>query len=194
MRGPGSAYRLIMASTRERALDAAVELVGTQGIRALTHARVDALAGLPRGSTSNHFRTRAALLAGVSAWIAEQETRDLGGTTGQPFDDLEGFIDMFAATIELLTGPYAVRTRARYALFIEAASDPELLAPMRGQRAGMAAWTRNLLVALGARHPDAALHAFMAFGDGLILHRLTVDPDAPVRPSVAVALHGALAA
>lgn len=183
-----------MTSIRERALDAAVDLVGTQGIRALTHARIDAQAGLPRGSTSNHFRTRAALLAGVTAWIAERETRDLGAALGRPFDDLDGFVDMFSSVVELLTGPYAVRTRARYALFLEAAADPELFAPLHAQREGMAAWTRNLLVQLGAQHPDTALHAFMAFGDGILLHRLTVDPDAPVRPSVAVAVRGCLAA
>ena len=94
--------------------------------------------------------------------------------------------------IELLTGPYAVRTRARYALFLEAGSDPELFAPLHAQREGIAAWTRELLVRLGAKHPDTALRAFMAFGDGIILHRLSVDPDAQVRPSVAVAVRGCL--
>lgn len=183
-----------MTTTRERALDAAVELVGTQGIRALTHTRVDARAGLPRGSTSNHFRTRAALLSGVTQWIAEQETRDMGAVLAQQFDDLEGFIDVFSSAIELLTGPHAVRTRARYALFLEASSDPELFAPLHAQREGMTAWARSLLVTLGARHPDTALHAFMAFGDGIVLHRLSVDPEAPVRASVAVAVRGCLSA
>ncbi|HEX5857706.1 MAG TPA: TetR family transcriptional regulator [Microbacterium sp.] len=183
-----------MTPIRERALDAAVELVGSQGIRALTHTRVDAQAGLPRGSTSNYFRTRTALVSGVTQWIAEQETHDLGAVLAQPFDDLDGFIDVFSSVIEMLTGPYAMRTRARYALFLEAASDPELFAPLRAQREGIAAWTRNLLVTLGAPHPDAALHAFMAFGDGIILHRLSVEPTAPVRPSVAIAVRGCLAA
>ena len=36
-----------MASTRERALDAALALVGKQGIRALTHARVDERVEVP---------------------------------------------------------------------------------------------------------------------------------------------------
>ncbi|WP_243073856.1 TetR/AcrR family transcriptional regulator [Microbacterium sp. SS28] len=183
-----------MSTTRERALEAAVDLVGTQGIRALTHARVDAQAGLARGSTSNHFRTRAALLAGVAEWIAEQETRDLGAALAQPFDDLDGFVDMFSAGVEQLTGPYAVRTRARYALFLEAASDPALFAPLRAQRESLTAWSRSLLVALGAQHPDTAVRAFMAFGDGIVLHRLSVDPNAPVRESVAVAVRGCLAA
>lgn len=181
-----------MPTTKERALDAAVELVGTQGIRALTHTRVDDQAGLARGSTSNHFRTRAALLSGVATWIAEQETRDLRSVLAQSFEDLDGFIDVFSSGIELLTGPHAVRTRARYALFLEAACDPELFAPLHAQRESMAVWTRNLLQTLGARHPDTALRAFMAFGDGIILHRLSVEPDAPVRPSVAVAVRGCL--
>ena len=175
-------------------MDAAVELVGQQGIRALTHARVDERAGLPKGSTSNWFRTRAALLAGVTQWIAEQETRDLGAVLTQQFDDLDGFVEVFSSAIELLTGRYAVRTRARYALFLEAGSDPELFAPLRAQREGLEAWSRTLLVTLGAKHPDIAVHAFMAFGDGIVLHRLSVDPDAPVRESVAVAVRGCLSA
>ena len=66
-----------MSSTRERALGAAVRLVGEQGVRALTHARIDAEAGLPKASTSNWFRTRDALVAGVVVSIAEQERADL---------------------------------------------------------------------------------------------------------------------
>ena len=56
--------------TKVRVLEAAVELLGTEGLRALTHARVDAQAGLPKGSTSNYFRTRAQLLIGVNDWIS----------------------------------------------------------------------------------------------------------------------------
>ena len=65
------------AATRERGLEAAVELLGAEGVRALTHARVDERAGLPPGSTSNWFRTRRALLGGIVDWIAERERADL---------------------------------------------------------------------------------------------------------------------
>ena len=64
-----------MTSTRTRALDAAIELLGTKGLRALTHARIDERAGIPRGSTSNYFRTRAQLVTGVSDWIGERRPR-----------------------------------------------------------------------------------------------------------------------
>ena len=40
-----------------------------EGVRALSHARVDERAGLPPGSTSNWFRTRRALLGGVVARV-----------------------------------------------------------------------------------------------------------------------------
>ena len=50
------------ATTRERALEAAVDVLGTDGVRALSHARVDERAGLPPGSTSNWFPIRRALL------------------------------------------------------------------------------------------------------------------------------------
>ncbi|HEX5919668.1 MAG TPA: TetR family transcriptional regulator, partial [Nocardioides sp.] len=46
-----------MPDRRTVLLDAALELVGTQGMRGLTHRAVDAAAGLPAGSTSNYFRT-----------------------------------------------------------------------------------------------------------------------------------------
>ena len=72
-----SATEVSMPATKDRALEAAVELLGTDGVRALSHARVDERAGLPPGSTSNWFRTRRALLAGIVDWIAEQEARRL---------------------------------------------------------------------------------------------------------------------
>ena len=59
------------ATTRERALEAAVELLGSQGVRALSHARVDDRAGLPAGSTSNWFRTRRALHAVAEHVLAQ---------------------------------------------------------------------------------------------------------------------------
>ncbi|MEH0108992.1 TetR family transcriptional regulator [Tersicoccus sp. MR15.9] len=180
-------------TTRERALAAAVRLVGTQGIRALTHARVDAEAGLPRGSTSNHFRTRAALVAGVTDWIAEQERALLAASMTSP-GTLDEVVDAFSGVLEDLTGPNADRTRTRYALFLELGAHRDVQAPLRAQRVRFEAWTRELLTGLGAPHPDAATRAFMAFSAGLILNRLTVDRDAPLRPTVELAVRGCLAA
>lgn len=181
-----------MSTTRERALAAAVELVGDEGIRALTHARVDARAGLPHGSTSNHFRTRAALVSGVISWLAEQERADLSSAGAPPIRDARTLVHVVTAAVEVQTGPLAARTRARYALFLEAGSDAELLRPLHEQRQVFETWTRAALADIGAAHDDDTVRALMAGTDGLMLHRLTIDPDAPVRPVVERLVHACL--
>lgn len=194
-----------MATIRERVLAAAIDLVGARGVRSLTHVRVDAAAGLPKGSTSNHFRTRAALIAGVIDAIATAERDELaggpgaaaaiGGTPGEGVaasgrpprsasDSISAVVDAMAAALIDLTGPHAVRTRARLALFIELAAEPELRAPLEAQRHEYEVFTRGLLASLGADDPNAAVRTLMATLDGLILHRITVDPDAPVHPTI----------
>jgi len=173
------------AATRERALDAAVEVLGADGVRALSHARVDQRAGLPPGSTSNWFRTRRALLAGVVDRIAEQERADLDVTAMPPqITSVDDLVDGLCAMTEAQSGPFASRTRARYALFLELADDPELGEPLRRQRRTFERWTERIVAAVGIADPVPATRALMALGDGLLLHRLTVDPGLDLRPAI----------
>lgn len=172
------------AATRERGLEAAVELLGAEGVRALTHARVDERAGLPPGSTSNWFRTRRALLSGIVDWIAERERADLKPAAMPTIAGVDELIEGLCAMAELQTGPFAARTRARYALFLELADDPELGEPLRRQRREFERWTERIVMAVGIADPVPATRAVMALGDGLLLHRLTVDPELDVRPAI----------
>lgn len=172
------------ATTRERGLEAAVELLGAEGVRALTHARVDERAGLPPGSTSNWFRTRRALLGGIVNWIAERERADLQPEAMPAISGVDELIEGLCAMAELQTGRFAARTRARYALFLELADDPELSEPLRGQRREFESWTEGILISVGIADPVPATRALMALGDGLLLHRLTVDPELDMRPAI----------
>ena len=172
------------AATRARALDAAVELLGAEGVRALTHARVDERAGLPPGSTSNWFRTRRALIGGIVDWIAEQERADLEPGAMPAISGVDELVEGLCGVVELQTGPFAVRTRARYALFLELAGDPELGEPLRRQRREFERWTERIVTAVGIDEPAPATRALMALGDGLLLHRLTVDPALDIRPVI----------
>src|SRR4029453_543707 len=111
--------------TKVRVLEAAVELLGTEGLRSLTHARVDERAGVPRGSTSNYFRTRAQLLIGVNDWIGEHDLaspHDIAPVPRTPAD----LVEDLATGIEVLTGPHRVVTAARLTLFMEANHNPEI--------------------------------------------------------------------
>ena len=172
------------ASTRERGLEAAVELLGAEGVRALSHARVDERAGLPPGSTSNWFRTRRALLGGIVDWIAERERADFDPSRMPTPTGVDALIEGFCAMTELQSGPFAARTRARYALFLELAGDPELGEPLRLQRREFERWTERMVIAVGIADPVPATRALMALSDGLLLHRLTVDPDLEMRPVI----------
>jgi len=179
-----------MTSKRERALDAAVELLGTQGLRSLTHARVDERAGLPRGSTSNYFRTRAALVDGVVEWVAQHELTNFDpGADPATADDL---VDLLCAALEMQTGEFRTRTMARYVLFLEATRDADTQAVLMANRRRFERWSERILTSLHAPNPKGAARVLMAFAEGLVLHRLTVDPDAPLRPSVAMVIKACL--
>ncbi|MFD3534901.1 TetR/AcrR family transcriptional regulator [Streptomyces sp. NPDC058664] len=65
------------ASRAERIGDAALDLLVERGMRGLTHRAVDERAGLPQGSTSNHARTRQALLETAVRRQVELEARVL---------------------------------------------------------------------------------------------------------------------
>lgn len=160
-----------------------MELLGTQGLRALTHARVDAAAGVPKGSASNYFRTRAALMAGVVEYIVDQEMAGQDAPEALP-DTVEGLVGLLAGMVEQLTSTFRVRTTARYVLFLEGSHDAAVQGPLLAGRARFRALAEAGMAAVGAADPAAAATAVMAMGEGLIIHRIAVDPDAPVRAAI----------
>ncbi|GAA1422379.1 TetR/AcrR family transcriptional regulator [Agrococcus citreus] len=178
-----------MSTTRDRIAAAALELLGTEGVRALTHRRVDQRAGLPEGSTSNHFRTRAALLAGATDAIVAAE---LPGVLALRAGSADELVDAIAALVEAVTGPARTMTTARHVLFLEAAHDPVLRVQLSASRAGYVAAMVAALETLGAAEPHAAAEALMGLSEGLILHRIARHDASDPRPAIAVAVRGAL--
>ena len=182
-----------MTPIKVRALEAAVELLGTEGLRSLTHARVDEQAGLAKGSTSNYFRTRAQLLVGVNDWIGEHDLAgadDITTAPQTPADLVEGL----ATGIEMLTGPHRVVTAARLTLFMEANHNPEIRTAVSQTRTVMERSMMTVLARLGATDPYSAALALMACSEGIILHRIarhdTTDPRPLLRVVVSAALVG----
>ena len=177
--------------TKVRVLEAAVELLGTEGLRSLTHARVDEQAGLPKGSTSNYFRTRAQLLIGVSDWIGERDLAsadDIATVPHTPADLVEGL----AIGIEMLTGPHRIVTAARLTLFMEANHNPEIRAAVSQTRIVMERSIVAVMARLGATDPYSAALALMACGEGIILHRIARHDTADPRPLLRVVVNAAL--
>lgn len=177
-------------SRPERALDAALAILGEQGVRALSHARVDRTAGLPAGSTSNYFRTKQALLEGVTSHLAQREREDFG--QAPLVLERAQAQDAFTRMLEAQSGVFRTRTLARYALFIDLAHSPELVAPLRDNRRIFENWTTATLAALGAKDPLGCTSFIMATLDGALFHRITVDNSLDFAPVVRRALAACL--
>ena len=180
-----------MASTRARAVDAAIDLLGTEGLRSLTHARVDQRAGLPRGSTSNYFRTRQALLIGVVDGILERELPEVGGAMA--LDSPTALIEAACAAWEHISTVDRKATTARLVLFLEASHNPELRDALTRGRATMEALGVVALARLGARDPHTAAAAMAACFEGLLLHRIARDDRTDPRPMISLIVQAALA-
>ncbi|MBK1786974.1 TetR/AcrR family transcriptional regulator [Prauserella cavernicola] len=185
-----------MAGRREQVLDAAIRVLGTQGTRGLTHRAVDAEAGAPAGTASNHFRTREALLSAVLERLRELETRgwerlaaDLAGPAGVA--GVDAFADAVGALARELTGPARVATLARHALLAEAAFHDDLRHQVALQRAEIESWAAEWFRALGSPHPERDLWSVLALLDGLLAHQCTTpDPDFAPEPPIRALVQG----
>ncbi|MFB9733425.1 TetR/AcrR family transcriptional regulator [Ornithinimicrobium kibberense] len=180
-----------MRSLRDRALDAAIELVGTQGLKALTHRRIDERADLPPGSTSNYFRTRDALLRGVADAILEREISGMRATFAP--QSAEELLEAMVALLDRTTEDQRTLTSARLVLFMEASHNPALRESLGRGRATFEAALQGALAELGATDPVAATRAMMACAEGLILHRVARHDDSDIRPALELVVRAALA-
>jgi DNA-binding transcriptional regulator YbjK len=176
-----------MESREQRILDAAIEVLGARGARHLTHRAVDAEARLPLGSTSNRYRTRAALMVGVLQRMLQREGEKWWTVT---IDLRSPTIEGFAAAVGQLLGELAGADRtlslARRAVFIEAAREPSLGYELRRAQEDIISWLAPALVALGSIDPQHHARHLMALMDGLVGHQLA-NPQANFNPAAGLA-------
>ncbi|MGW0635662.1 TetR/AcrR family transcriptional regulator [Nocardia salmonicida] len=159
---------------RVRIVAGAVELIATQGIRALTHRAVDTRLALPPGSTSYYFRTRQALIEAVADGITARSRADFLAAqrefaNRQSLDPAQVARDIATWLDQLLTHRRDDLI-ARHALIIEVLSDPELHARLAGSLFSLDRATA-LFDALGAVDPRASAHDFLALLEGLVFDR-----------------------
>ncbi len=164
---------------REVLLDAAIELLGREGVRGVTHRAVDVAAGLPLGSASNLFRTRDALFDAVAGRVTERELaawedlalRLLPRTPAETAAAIALFIREAATS-------HAALSLARYAILLEAARRPELRAALSVTGARVNARFLDVLRAVGSSDPERDMHLLLNYGTGLLIHQLALpDPD-----------------
>lgn len=179
-----------MTTNRDRVLVAAIDLLADEGIRALTHLRVDDRAGLPRGSTSNVYRTREALLVGVAQHMADSEvpTVAAGFAVATAGELVESLIEVFG----FLTTENRRATTARLALYVEAGHDEDVRGALAEGRATIESVILPAFTALGAPDPRFATELIAVCFEGLFLHVLGRHARVDPRPHIAVAVHAGM--
>ncbi|MGE0067017.1 MAG: TetR/AcrR family transcriptional regulator [Solirubrobacterales bacterium] len=163
------------ARRRVEIADAALRVLAAEGSRGLTHRAVDEAAGLPSGSTSNHFRTREALLEAAAARHAE-----LDMPPAEAVAALEEATLTRAQARELVLaglGPIVDPQNrellmARYELILEATRRPALHEVMEGSRARFVELAELLLRATGCKTPRAHAAQLIALLDGIAADQL----------------------
>jgi DNA-binding transcriptional regulator YbjK len=180
-----------MTALRARVLDAAIELLGTQGLKALTHRRIDEKAGLPPGSTSNYYRTRDGLLRGAAEAILERELAGMQATFAPR--SVEELLVALVALMDRTTVDQRTLTSARLVLFMEASHNPALGETLGRGRATLETALRQVLHDLGVSDTVTPARTIMACAEGLILHRIARRDDSDIRPVLDLVVRAALA-
>jgi AcrR family transcriptional regulator len=167
--------------------DAGLRVLAAAGARGLTHRAVDGEAGVPIGTATNYFPSRAVLLGALGERIFERFAPDpavLDRLAGRE-PTLELFTDYMRYIVERTTAQPDL-TRALIELRLEAGRNPALATGLgetlrRGFREDVAFLAGTGLP--GGPREVALLHYAM---DGLLLDLLTVSIGAGLDPDEAV--------
>lgn len=143
----------------------------------MSHLKVDRAAGVPTGTASFNYRTRAALLQAAAVRLTELDLEDLAAVAEEAAAGSTGTASplaraVFAASVE----PRLTRTRARYELLLHAARDAELAKGMQKSAAMFMRLSRAAILAMqpGSVRPSAEVLddqtvAAMAFIEGVMM-------------------------
>jgi DNA-binding transcriptional regulator YbjK len=180
-----------MTQERERTprmellLRAALHVVAERGLRGLTHRAVDREAGLPEGSTSAYLRTRKALVAALTSYVAGSLTDDVEKLAAdlstcqlgddQAIDTVTSFFMRWLDERELLL--------ARMELSLESSRDPELAKILVSNRRRLIGLVETILAARGKDHSGARAETLVASFDGILFSALP-RPERARRPFV----------
>lgn len=137
--------------------DAAIRVLAERGSRGLTHGQVDRCAGVPEGTTSYYYRTRAALLRGVGRRVAEIDVANLQSVIDEPLDALAPFAHLARLTMMQADGPGLMLNRARHELLLGAARDPHLAETSQHFVARLNGMTREAIAHLQPGTDEPAL-------------------------------------
>jgi DNA-binding transcriptional regulator YbjK len=179
--------------------DAAIRLLAEGGLRALTHRAVDEAAGLPQGSTSNHARTRAALIEAAVRRLAVRESQVISMEEMPRGEDADELADGLALAMHRYLTNDPSLLIARYELALEITRRPALREMY--VRIGTSAFREPLTAMLrsaGSAEPERHTLSLVAWCDGMLFtctagsYADEVPSRAQLRAGLRELLHGML--
>jgi DNA-binding transcriptional regulator YbjK len=178
---------------KENILQAALRVIGTDGVDALTHRRVAAEAGVPLGSITYYFETRNDLvreafryhLDEIGETVAALELR-LAEVSATGL--VEAIVDLSEQTM------VPPRLRAEFEMRVYAARDTAIAAALNSWQKASNAVLAEALEILGVRRPMEGARMLVGAVQGFELERLSrpTATTAELRQRVAVTLAGLL--
>lgn len=164
-----------LSPRRRQLLDAALRALADHGLKGLTHRAVDRVAGLPEGSCSAYWRTRKALQAALTEYVASSLMADVDRLAEQiracgPEDEQASV----AATLDLFQRWLDQREVlvARLELTMAATRDPDLAQLLADHRARLIGIVEEIITASGTERGEARAEALVASYDGILLAAL----------------------
>lgn len=177
---------------RSRILRAALHLVGSDGIGAVTNRRIAARAEVSLGSITYHFPTQADLLRDALLSFVDEETarlHDLADRYRTRALSLAEAADLTERVAADLT--FTAERIAPFELYVQAGRDPALRPAADRCWSAYDALAATVLRALGVEAADSLAPTLVATITGLQLRRLSTGADANVSEAVLVLLRGA---
>ncbi len=176
-------------------LRSATQVVADEGLRGLTHRAVDRRAGLPEGSCSAYLRTRQALVAGLTSYVAERVAGDVRALAEELAEAPAGQDEAVERTTRLFLRWVGERELlvARLELTLQASRDEELARSLHTLREALVDLVGSILTTRGKDHGEAVAETLVASLDGVLLGALSRPSSqrrAFVRRSVEVLMAG----
>jgi DNA-binding transcriptional regulator YbjK len=182
---------------RDALADAAIQILGTDGIHKLSHRSVDEQAGLPHGTAANYFPTRDDLLTAAARRVAGLHLADMTATDmaaaglapGQAGHEV--LAELIGASLYESATRHRVRYLAIFELTLEATRRPGLARSLAELGAAARETTLAEHRALGLPTSPQQVQALITLFGGTLLTLVTAPPEAITRDG-ALALARAL--
>ncbi len=184
-------------AVRRRLIEAAVAQLAQEGMRGLTHRKVERRAGVSQGLAKYHFGNLAGLIEAVLTHMVEVELPDVFSVSPQTqaaaLASGEFPPELWHAARAVLDGVAARPdlVRARFELYLHAAGRPELQEIIRRARNK---FVRMIAASLPSANPEAAARMVVALIDGMLLDQLSAPEPLVEAMGPAYLLYGGAAA